>query len=175
MDDEVYLELEASEQQPVIATETVVVTEYTNCAKDVLKAAEDAAATAPGGVLTCEHLLMSLAGDDRCAGARVLKECGFTCEVITRTITFISGGGLSATERAEAVVLSPRVERVITGAGTEAGNRNAERIDTLHLLYALLRERQGIAAAALETPGVGLEPIGAALSNAIRNGLTDPS
>jgi hypothetical protein len=40
---------------------------------------------------------------------------------------------------------------------------------------ALLRERQGIAALALESPGVGHEPIGAAISQAMRNGLTDPS
>jgi hypothetical protein len=38
-----------------------------------------------------------------------------------------------------------------------------------------MRERQGIAALALEAPAVGHELLGAAISQAMRNGTTDPS
>jgi ATP-dependent Clp protease ATP-binding subunit ClpA len=173
-DDDVYIEPEESEQDRVIATESVVVTEYSAHARYVLQNAETAAALSPGGVLTCEHLLLSLIGDSDNAAARVLANGGFTGESVAQTIAFISGSQ-PAEVPAEAVILSPRAERVLLAAGVEAGNRNADRIDTLHLLFAIIRERQGIAAVALETPGVGHELVGAALSNAMRSGVTDPA
>ena len=173
-DDDVYIETEESEQDRVISTETVVVTDYTDHARNVLQIAEAAAARSPGGVLTCEHLLLSLAGDPECAAAQVMARCGFTGETIARTIAFIAGPQ-PAPNPVETVVLSPRAERVLTGAGAEAAHRKTEQVDTLHLLFALIRERKGIAATALETPGVGHETVGAALSDAMRNGMTDPS
>ena len=161
-------------QDLVISTDPIVVTKYSAHAKNVLQSAEAAAASAPGGAMTSEHLLLSLSGDPDCAAAQVLEQIGFSAERITGTISFVSGPQASG-EPAGAVVLSPRVERVLTEAGIEAGNRKADQIDTLHLLIALVRQRQGIAALALETPGVGHEPVGAAISQAMRNGLTDPS
>jgi ATP-dependent Clp protease ATP-binding subunit ClpA len=174
MDDDVYTESEESEQDFVISTEAVIVTDYSPHARHVLESAEAAAATAPGGVLTCEQMLLSLAAHPECAAAQVLSQCGFSGDSIIQSVTFISGPQ-PVVEAAAAVVLSPRAERVLTGASIGAGNRSAEQIDTLDLLFALIRERHGIAAAALETPGVGHEMIGAALSNAMRNGMTDPS
>jgi ATP-dependent Clp protease ATP-binding subunit ClpA len=173
-DDDVYIELEESEQDRVISTDAVIVTDYSPHARNVIETAEAAAANAPGGVLTCEHLLMSLAGNPECAAAQVMAQCGFPGESVIRTISFIAGPQ-PVQEPAAEIVRSPRADRVLTGASIEAGNRNAEQIDTLHLLFALIRERHGIAAAALETPGVGHEIVGAALSNAMRNGMTDPS
>lgn len=173
-DDDVYIEPEESEQDRVITTETVVVTEYSAHARNVLQAAETAAAAAPGGVLTCEHLLLGLIGDPENAAARVLANGGFSAEAVAQTIAFIAGPQPEQEPAAE-VIFSPRAERVLLTAGIEAGNRNADRIDTLHLLFAIIRERQGIAAVSLETPGVGHELVGAALSNAMRSGVTDPA
>ena len=173
-DDDVYMEPEESEQDRVNSTETVVVTDYSAHARNVLQSAEAAAATSPGGVLTCEHLLLGLASDPECAASQVMARCGFTGETIAQTIAFIAGPQ-TAQKPADAVVLSPRAERVLTSASTEAAHRKTQQIDTLHLLFALIRERQGIAAVALETPGVGHEVVGATLSDAMRNGMTDPS
>ncbi len=174
MDDDVYFEPPESEQDLVTSLETIVVTDYSANVRSVLEAAEAAAATAPGGVMTCEHLLLSMAADSECAAAQVMAQCGFTSDSVSQTVRFIAGQG-ELQSPAEAVVLSPRAERVLTNAGVEAGTRQAKRIDTLHLLFALIRERQGIAAVALESPGVGHELVGAALSNAMRSGMTDPS
>ncbi len=176
MDDEAFddLEFDESGQDVVISTEPIAVTVYSNSAKDVLEHAETLAATAPGGAMTVEHLLLSLAADSDCAAARVLRESGFDGPAIARTIAFIQGEAQSAGV-APSVVLSPRMERILTAAGREAATQKSEQVDTLHLLVALLRERQGIALLSLESPGVGLEPIGAAISRAIREGVTDPS
>ncbi|MEZ4531759.1 MAG: Clp protease N-terminal domain-containing protein [Thermomicrobiales bacterium] len=174
MEDNEYFELEEGESELVIATEPIVVTDYSAHAQQVLLSAKTAAVTSPGGVMTCELLLCSLISDPESAATLVLAQCGFTAEYVTHTIGFI-GGTVPAQAPSETVVASPRVERVLATAAIEAGNRGADRIDTLHLLYALIREQQGIAAVALEMPGVGHEMIGAALSNAFRTGMTDPS
>lgn len=176
MDDEVFTELESEEsgQDLVISTDPILVTAYSIHAKQVLQEAESAAATAPGGALTGEHLLLCLSANAECAAAQVLSDCGFDGTAIARTITFVQGTA-QPSEMATAVVLSPRMERVLIAAGHEAAIQKRDQVDTLHLLVALLRERQGVAALALESPGVGHEPVGAAISQAMRNGVTDPS
>lgn len=172
-DDELY-EMEEGESGLVIVTEPIRVTDYSEHARNVLRAAENAATTAPGGVLTSEHLLLSMVADPDCTATRILANCGFTSELVSETIIFI-GGAPPIQKPVDAVVRSPRVERVLASASVEAASRGAQRIDTLHLLFALIRERSGVAAVALETPGVGHEMVGAALSNALRTGMTDPS
>lgn len=176
MDDEVFAELESEEsgQDFVISTDPILVTTYSSHAKQVLQEAETVAATAPGGALTGELLLLCLSANGECAAAQVLSGCGFDGATIARTITFVQGTWPAA-EPGSAVVLSPRMERVLIAAGHEAAIQKRDQVDTLHLLVALLRERQGVAALALESPGVGHEPVGAAISQAMRNGVTDPS
>lgn len=176
MDDDVFDELEFDEsgQDFVISTEPIIVTAYSRHAKQILQNAEALAATAPGGAITCEHLLLSLVADHDCAAAQVLAGCGFDSAVIARTIAFVQGTP-SAPETGTPVVVSPRMERVLVNAGREAAIQKRDQVDTLHLLVAILRERQGIAVLALESPGVGHELVGAAISQAMRSGVTDPS
>ena len=121
MDDEPMFEPEESEQDFVISTETIVVTTYSTCARRAIELAEASAATAPGGVLTCEHLLLALTADPECAAAQVLAGSGFPADTVTRTIAFIGGPQFSE-GLSENVILSPRVERVLATAQTEAGN-----------------------------------------------------
>src|SRR5262245_49135694 len=120
-------ELDDSGQDFVISTEPTVVTNYSIHARNALRAAEASAATAPGGATTSEHLLLSRSGDPECAAAQVLARIGFTADRIAGTIAFVSGGPPPA-ESSSAVVLSPRVERMLTDAGIEAGNRKAPQI-----------------------------------------------
>lgn len=176
MDDEVFdLETDEPGQDSVISTEPIVVTTYSSHARHVLQQAEAAAAVAPGGVLTCEHLLLSLVNESECGAAQTLAGCGFERERVGQTIAFVQGAVPPPEELVSPVVLSPRVERVLTNAGREAAIQKAEQVDTLHLLVGLLREKQGIAVLALESPGVGFELVGAAISRAMRDGVTDPS
>ncbi len=174
MDDDVYIEPEESEQHFVSAPEVLVVTDYSLHARRALQTAEVAAVTEHGGVVTCEHLLLSLVADPACAAAELLLQCGFSGDAIAQTVRFIAGSQTVEIPQT-AAVFSPRLERVLTAAGIEAGSRDAAQVDTLHLLFALIHERKGVAVAALETPGVGHQIVGAALSSALRNGMTDPA
>lgn len=176
MDDEVFDDLESDlqEQEFVASTSPIVVTAFSHHAQQALQTAESMAAGVPDGVVTCEHLLLGLASDPESAGAVVLHDCGFDLAYLETTIAFIRGTSPHA-ESPSAVMRSPRVERVLEHAGREAANRASDRIETLHLLIGILREGRGIAALVLESPGVGHERLGAALSQATRNGVTDPS
>jgi ATP-dependent Clp protease ATP-binding subunit ClpC len=73
------------------------------------------------------------------------------------------------------VRFSPRMEDILSVAREEAGRRGARCVETSHLLMALLRQRRGVAVLLLETPGLGLEPLGAALNRAMREGVSDQS
>ena len=176
MDDDALddLEPELQEQAFVISTNPTEVTALSRHAQKAFEVAEPMAAAAPDGVLTCEHLLLALAGDPESAAAQVLGPCGLDAATLETTIEFVRGRYPAAAPPG-AVTRSPRVERVLAQAGREAANRQCDRIETLHLLIGILREGHGIAALALESPGVGHERLGAAISQATRNGVTDPS
>ncbi|MGD9712135.1 MAG: Clp protease N-terminal domain-containing protein [Thermomicrobiales bacterium] len=109
-----------------------------------------------------------------CAASRTLQTLNMSTDGLLERLAFILGrdGGVAPRNAGE---FSPRVERVMQSARIEAARRKAPAVDTLHLLGALLRERRGVPSLLLETPGLGLEPVGAALNRAIREGMTDPS
>jgi len=161
-------------QDLVISTDSSVVTAWSYHARNALQSAEAEARSAPGGVLTGEHLLLGLARDPDCAAARVLGDCGFDDSVLRAMIAFIRGEP-SPTEPAGFAVRSPRVERVLANAAHEAARRHCDQIDTLHMLIGLLHEGTGIAALVLESPGIGHEHLGNAIARATRDGVTDPS
>jgi ATP-dependent Clp protease ATP-binding subunit ClpC len=158
----------------VEGTTRSVVIDYSACARRALKEAGRRASSTPDCTMTCEHLLIAIASDEECAAARVLSTLGLDHEALDRRIRFILGPEPEAADGREATI-SPRAERVLMAAGDEARRRHAKRVDTLHLLVALVRERRGVAVLALEAPGLGLEPIGGAIMRAFREGFADPA
>ncbi len=111
---------------------------------------------------------------EQCAASRVLGSLGMQGDTLLRQLAFILGRN-SGTEQTSEVAYSPKATRVLAQAKLEAGRRDAAEVSTLHLLTTLLRERSGVASLLLETPGLGLEPVGAALNRALREGMTDLS
>ncbi len=176
MDDEAFDDLEtgADGQDVVITTNPGTATVYSTHALRVLQTAASMAAMAPGGILTCEHLLLALASESDSVACAALADCGFDASNLRLSIAFIRGDHAECAP-AETIVHSPRVERVLALARQEAGTQHRDRIETLHLLIGIVREGRGIAALALESPGVGHERLETAISHAIRNGVTDPS
>lgn len=176
MDDEPFDDFESDESGSdlVISTDTVEITTYSRTAQNVLLTAESLAASTIDGVLRSEHLLLGLANEPRAVAAQILDSCGFGPVWLAGAIGFVQGNR-PPSERTSAVVRSPRVERILVHASHEAAKRKSDRIETIHLLAGLLREGRGITALILESPGVGHERLGAAISQATRNGVTDPS
>lgn len=176
MDDETFDDFapELEDEEFVTATSPMVVTARSHAVERAMETATALAAASSSGIVTCEHLLLGLAEDPGAAAARVLSSCGFDASTLHTRIDFVRGS-LAPAEEPPAVSISPRVERVFALAGREAANRKRDRIETLHVLIGLLRERHGIAAFVLEEPGVGHERLGAAISQATRNGVSDLS
>ena len=119
------------------------------------------------------HLLIGLAESGETAAARVFDSLALTAAEVRARLVFVEGPAAKATPNGEALPLSPRAQRVLVAAEREGGKNGVREIGTLHLLHALIAEREGIAVFVLEEPGVGLERLGAALQKALREQWED--
>lgn len=146
---------------------------YTACAQNVLKFAKDEARSLGHAHCGTEHLLIGLAREEQGAAAQVLSSLGITADQLRQSVAFVAGRSQTPLPDNEDPPFSPRLSRVLETATQEAKKRGQNVVGTLHLLLALLREREGLAVMLLESPGVGLERIGGAMMRAFRDGLRD--
>jgi ATP-dependent Clp protease ATP-binding subunit ClpA len=93
-------------------------------------------------------------------------------EIRTR-LGFVQGRVEPSNSNGAALPLSPRTARVMLAADNERRKRGLDHIGTLHLLSAIIAERDGLAVFILEEPGVGLERLGMALQRAFREKWDD--
>ncbi len=142
------------------------------CAANALNLAREEADLLGHAYVGTEHLLIGLAREERGAAAMVLGTIDVTADRLRASLVFVLGRG-DGDRAGNALPHSPRLDRVLEAAGKEALRRSQPQIGTLHLLLALVREREGVAVTLLEVPGVGLERIGGALMRALREGLAD--
>ncbi len=146
---------------------------FTACARNVLNYAKEEARSLGHAHLGTEHLLIALAREEQGAAARVLSSLGITADQLRNSVAFIAGRGEPLPADSQEPSPTPRLSRVLESAAQEAKKRSHNVVSTLHLLLALLREREGLAVMLLESPGVGLERIGGAMMRAFRDGLSD--
>lgn len=146
---------------------------YTACARNVLNYAKEEARSLGHAHLGTEHLLIALAREEQGAAAHVLSSLGITADQLRHSVAFIAGRGQPLPADSQEPSPTPRLSRVLESAAQEAKKRGHQVVSTLHLLLALLREREGLAVTLLESPGVGLERIGGAMMRAFRDGLSD--
>ncbi len=145
---------------------------FSTAASSAIASAAEVAAARDRSTITCEDLFVAMLADPDSAATRLLQSLDFSAIDLVRQIQFILGeprqpaGSLPA-ER------SPRLTECIEMAGLEAAKWHAPEVQTTHLLVGILRDRRGLASLVLETPGIGLEPVGAILSRAIRDQVTD--
>jgi ATP-dependent Clp protease ATP-binding subunit ClpC len=132
-------------------------------------AAEEARSLQSTAVCT-QHLLLALLRDTQCGAARILDDVGLDYDEIRRRLQFIAGEPNSRSNQPVSadIELSPRLRAAFDSAGHEASKRGQQEVATVHLLIALLRTREGLAVAVLDTPGLGLEPVGSAIVHAFR-------
>ena len=90
-----------------------------------------------------EHLLLSLAGDDDCAAARLLARRGVTPDKIRAQIVELVGEGDKSD--VSAADMTPRTKRIIQHSLLEANRTGQNYIGTEHLLSALLAEEDSVA------------------------------
>src|SRR2546421_4256344 len=104
-----------------------------------------------------EHLLLGILREGS-AAAELINQ-GITFEGMRGGIIFILGGRPQGSAGSN-LDFTPRTQKVLALAGEEAQRVGETAITPHHLLVAILREGQGIAAQLLHISGVRLEQVG---------------
>jgi ATP-dependent Clp protease ATP-binding subunit ClpC len=130
---------------------------FTERARKVLMLAQEERRLFNHNYFGTEHLLLGLVREGDGVAARVLNNMGMYLPKLRAAINFTIGRGAAAA--VDNVGPTPRTSKVITLAAHEARRLNHRGIDTEHLLLALAREGEGIAAGVLDTLGVDREQV----------------
>ena len=141
--------------------------------RSVIELARQEAKARNASHLECDHLLLGLLSADSTAAARALAGVDCTIEAIRAHLGFVRGQDARRDPVDEPLPFSPRAERILLAAERERVKRSMSQTGTLHLLGAMLAERDGIAIFVLEEPGVGLDRVGLALQTAQREKWED--
>jgi len=133
---------------------------YTERAQRVVVLAQEEAKKRAESVVGTEHLLLGLLREGEGVAVKVLEALSVDLEKSRSEVERLigAGGGGRPQGPVEGVVLTPRAKKVIMElAPREAQALGHNYVGTEHLLLALLREGEGIAAKALEGMGVDLD------------------
>ncbi|HZR42417.1 MAG TPA: sigma-70 family RNA polymerase sigma factor [Ktedonobacteraceae bacterium] len=123
----------------------------------VLKLAEEEARNLNHNYIGTEHLLLGILGEGSTAAE--LINMGMTVESTRGGIMFILGGRPQGNSGSQ-FGFTRRVQKVFFMAGEEAQRLGETAISPQHILIAMLREGQGIAAMLLQISGVRLQQEG---------------
>ena len=116
-----------------------------------------------------EHLLLGLCSVNDGIAAAVLDDLGVTLQAVRLEVERVIGHGDGDTVVEGLLPYTPRAKKVFQLAHAEANALQHNYIGTEHLLLAMLREGEGVAARVLETLGVSIE----AAIRAVREELDD--
>jgi ATP-dependent Clp protease ATP-binding subunit ClpC len=133
---------------------------YTERAQRVIILAQEEAKSRQETVVGTEHLLLGLLREGEGVAVKVLQALDVDLDRARAEVERLigAGGGGRPQGAVEGVVLTPRAKKVVLElAPREAQNLGHNYVGTEHLLLALLREGEGIAAKALEGMSVDLE------------------
>jgi ATP-dependent Clp protease ATP-binding subunit ClpC len=137
-------------------------------AKRVLEESRREAVSMGAPALCTQHVLLGFMKQPECCAAQILTDLGYDYDEIRRRIEFISGFPVANGSDPKTLEFSPRMNHALDLAGHDATRRGHTEIGTIHLLVSLLRTREGMVVSVLETAGLGLEPVGAAIVRAFR-------
>lgn len=130
---------------------------FSDEAKKVLTLAQDEAERSHHSYIGTEHLLLGLIRQDEGLAAKVLASLGVEIEKVRSTIESVLGRNERI--RAQQIIPTSRVKKVIEIAFQEAQRMSNSNVETEHLLLGLLIEGEGIAAHVLEDLGATLEKV----------------
>jgi excisionase family DNA binding protein len=125
---------------------------FTQLARQVLTQAEEEARRFHHHELGTEHLLLGLVHQREGIGAQVLSTLSIEEHQVRHALEAIITRGDQRV--VGEVALSPRAKMVLILAMEEARRRRRRPIGTQHLLLGLIRERDGMGGAVLETLGI---------------------
>lgn len=131
---------------------------FTNRAKQVIKLAKKEAQRLNHNYLGTEHVLLGLMKLGQGIAVNVLRNMNLDYETIRTEIEKIVGFGPEIQVYGDPA-LTGKVKKVFELANEEASNLNHNYVGTEHLLLALLRQIDGVAAQVLENLNINLKDV----------------
>lgn len=131
---------------------------FTNRAKQVIKLAKKEAQRLNHNYLGTEHVLLGLLKLGQGIAVNVLRNMNLDYDAIRQEVERIVGFGPEIQVYGDPA-LTGKVKKVFEFANEEAANLNHNYVGTEHLLLALLRQTDGVAAQVLENLNVNLKEI----------------
>ena len=145
---------------------------YSKNAVDALNASASCARQLGHDHIGSEHIFLALLAIPACQACRRLEKLGLSIEDLTESLrTMISGNAPGVLQRGELPITS-RTRKVMQLAELEAGKDNV--VGTVHLVTAMLKEGENIAAQLLFNAGVTAERFIAAGTQGGGDGADEP-
>jgi len=126
---------------------------FTDGVKRVMQLAREESARLGHNYIGTEHLLLGIIKDGKGKGVTVLTNLGLSLETVKQSIedyVATSGGTMTIGE----VPFTPRAKQILEVAASEAKEMKTQFVDVEHLLLALLKDKEGVAAQILAAFGV---------------------
>ncbi|MDD2480720.1 MAG: ATP-dependent Clp protease ATP-binding subunit [Lutispora sp.] len=130
---------------------------FTERAQKVLVYAQEEALKIRHNYIGTEHILLGLAREGEGIGAQLIKNKGADLEGLRKSVIATIGMGKEAVD--QVIGYTPRTKNIIENSVKEARALGHSYVGTEHLLLALLREGEGVAAKILNNIGITLEDI----------------
>jgi len=124
---------------------------FTDRARQVVVLSQNEARTLGHYSIDTEHILLGLLREGGGLAAQVLTSLGLSLEDARVRVEGIVGHGRSATP--EPLPFAPAAYAVLQASNEESVQRGHDRIGTEHILLALLRDRESVAARVLVAYG----------------------
>ena len=126
---------------------------FTDGVKRVMQLAREESARLGHNYIGTEHLLLGIIKDGKGKAVTVLTNLGLNLETVKQSIedyVATSGGTMTIGE----VPFTPRAKQILEVAANEAKEMKTQFVDIEHLLLALLKDKEGVAAQILAAFGV---------------------
>ncbi|MEN9654041.1 MAG: hypothetical protein RL235_153 [Chlamydiota bacterium] len=131
---------------------------FTNRAKQVIKLAKKEAQRLNHNYLGTEHVLLGLMKLGQGIAVNVLRNLNLDYDAIRQEVERLVGFGPEIQVYGDPA-LTGKVKKVFEFANEEAANLNHNYVGTEHLLLALIRQNDGVAAQVLENLGANLKEV----------------
>jgi ATP-dependent Clp protease ATP-binding subunit ClpC len=126
---------------------------FTDGVKRVMQFAREESARLGHNYIGTEHLLMGIIKEGKGKAVTVLTNLGLNLETVKQSVedyVATSGGTMTNGE----VPFTPRAKQILEVAANEAKEMKTQFVDVEHLLLALLKDKEGVAAQILAAFGV---------------------
>jgi excisionase family DNA binding protein len=129
----------------------------TSAAQRLLHVAKEQARSFSHSYIGTEHLLLALVQDQQSMAGKILHALGAKYTQVRSAVEFIVGQG--GAKQSGDLEYTATARKLLQLAVEEAMKLQHEQVDTSHVLLALCRGDQGVAAGALQHVGINLEEV----------------